>query len=592
MVAWTPVGRERPMDEMTKLDAYLPEDLRFEIEEKYYAKINEQARLEHLAGDPGFLEAPTRHIAFFADHGVVHVRDVAKHLPQVLESAHGTLIPRREPERLRFMKGYGVALAYLHDIGMVDFTRFGRAIHAEYATQAVLGPDFDGFSAAVWDINAGNMAWRLKVLSDAGALTQDPRIVLREMLAMANCHSKSAMPVASLIDRQRLRAAMQTVAFANLAYQYAAKLGQGDHTRSPALTDEHLSPLLKTAYRDLARDSFAWLESNHGKTRQLIDDVVDTLRALRCADALRQRGTVLRTSGGYEVFVDVQSGNAVYAMRLGSDKLYFVEADDAMSAGEANIASSELERDGSLRIAFHVGAFGNEVALDRAVASAAAVVNDVYDDVASSFLRKEPGIVQIPGLLVEAPDDNPRFAESVLLEIARSHPAAVARMRTVPGLKYASTRERELYVHATELDWNLELRNRVLQNVAASGQKTATIDPVAGFKEVRLVKLEAGEWLLKAGDAAGFVFIALAAGCIGVSLGGYEPFKVNPWIPMGVTAVVRRGVRNSGIVAERETELLMIPRDVYLVNWHSTYGVDEFVQVLETEYGRQRSDSL
>jgi len=145
-------------------------------------------------------------------------------------------------------------------------------------------------------------------------------------------------------------------------------------------------------------------------------------------------------------------------------------------------------------------------------------------------------------------------------------------------------------MHATELDWNLELRRAVLQKVARSGHKTATIDLVEGFRNVRLVHLAAGERLLEAGDPAGFVYIPLSAGCVGMPLGGYESFEVYPWIPLGVTGVIRKGIRNSSVVAEREVELLMIPRDVYLRHWHHTYDLDEFVHVLKTEHGGKLSD--
>ena len=59
---------------------------------------------------------------------------------------------------------------------------------------------------------------------------------------------------------------------------------------------------LDVLYSDFERDAFLWLTSENTDLRELADDVIDTLRALRCADALRQRGTVLKTSGNYEVF--------------------------------------------------------------------------------------------------------------------------------------------------------------------------------------------------------------------------------------------------------------------------------------------------
>ena len=45
--------------------------------------------------------------------------------------------------------------------------------------------------------------------------------------------------------------------------------------------------------------------------RALADDAIDAVRLVRAADALRQRGTTLRTSAGYEIFIDTDSGDAV-----------------------------------------------------------------------------------------------------------------------------------------------------------------------------------------------------------------------------------------------------------------------------------------
>ncbi len=569
------------MNGLERLDPFLPQDMRQEIEERYYARTNAQARLEHLAVDPNFLGSPSEHVAFFSDHGVVHVRDVALQILQVLQKAAGVLIPVREPARQRFMEGYGVIVAYLHDIGMMDFTPFGRKMHCEYATQAVLGPDLDGFVAAVWERNAGGLARRLGTLAATHGLGQPPQTVLREMLAMANCHSKGAVPVEALNDRERLRGVMQQAAFTSLAAQYESRTGQTAPANARSGPGSPPCPMRSAAYPESWESSFAWLVSAHRQTRQLVDDVIDTLRALRCADALRQRGEVQKTSGSYEVFVDFQTGHAAYAMRYGSNKLYLVEFPERMSAGEANIASSELEASGSLRIAFHTGAFANAAALKEAVASAALVVSDIYADVVGSFVHREDDDPSTRTILLEAPDDHPAFAVWVAEAIADLRPQEHIPIRIVPGLQQASPRERQHYLQGEELDWDLVMRHRVLDKLARTGHKTDGIDLVAGFRDVRLIRLKAGETLLEAGDQAGFVYIPTSAGCTGLPRGGYEAFQVYPWIPLGVTAVLRRGQRNSTIRAEQDTELLMIPREVYLRHWHATYELDEFVQALK-----------
>ena len=139
--------------------------------------------------------------------------------------------------------------------------------------------------------------------------------------------------------------------------------------------------------RPAAGASFAWLEL--ADPGALVDDVVDTLRALRCADALRQRGTALKTSGNYEIFVDERSGNAIYALRPDDGHLYLLEVPDPIAAGEANLASSQLDADGDLRISFHHGAFRGAATMLKAANSAALVVSDIQADAIGSFARED-----------------------------------------------------------------------------------------------------------------------------------------------------------------------------------------------------------
>ncbi|KPV46022.1 hypothetical protein SE17_43745, partial [Kouleothrix aurantiaca] len=166
-----------------------------------------------------FYTDPAAHLALFNDHGIVHVRDVAQQVLRVLDHIHGGLIASREEERLQgFMKSYGVLSALLHDIGMIDFRPFGRAMHPEFASQAVFDPAFDHIIDAIWQGDCGGIASRLRDL--ASALGQEPRLVLRELLALSNCHSKSKVPVAVLNDRLRLRAHMQQTIGDDLQVQY------------------------------------------------------------------------------------------------------------------------------------------------------------------------------------------------------------------------------------------------------------------------------------------------------------------------------------------------------------------------------------
>ena len=121
----------------TLLDRYVPEPIRAWIEERHYARVNAQATLAEAIKDDTLWIDTANHVALFSDHGVVHMRDVVRQILNVLDAINGVLIPARSPDRLEsVMKGYGALVACLHDIGMADFSVFGRAMHPEFAAQA------------------------------------------------------------------------------------------------------------------------------------------------------------------------------------------------------------------------------------------------------------------------------------------------------------------------------------------------------------------------------------------------------------------------------------------------------------------------
>src|SRR6266542_2086497 len=281
-----------PMQQAEQLDRFLPASVRVWIEQTFYARINAQARLEAALADPTFYCDPAAHLALFNDHGVVHVRDVAQQLLRVLDHIHGTLIAQREEERLQgFMKSYGVLVAYLHDIGMIDSRPSGRAMHPEFASQAVFEVAFDHVVDAIWQSDCGGIASRLRGLANAGALAQDPRLVLRELLAMANCHSKSKVPVAILNDYGLLREHMQQTIAEDLQLLYRllqvervrTAFARAHQAQPPATEITELSYALGRAeaalaeadpagelaaarraslrrhYSDFRRDAFQWL---------------------------------------------------------------------------------------------------------------------------------------------------------------------------------------------------------------------------------------------------------------------------------------------------------------------------------------------
>lgn len=602
--------RTNPEDNHSSFEKYLSPDIRTWIEQSYYAMIDAHAQLDELLDDSSFVAKPLGHSSLFSDHGVVHARDVARQTLQVLDHANGVLFPARDPTRLEFMKGYGILLSFIHDIGLCDLSHFGRKMHAYTVAQIVLSPAFDKLFEAIWEENAGDVP---RVLTELPSLDEDPRLVLREMLALAICHSKSAIPVEILCAPSKLRKVMLCCAVIDLKDMYgrirefrSLYKTAAENAKVPCpLESEGLGAkisaervdFLQRYYEDFSNDGFLWLINEQPAVRQLVDDVIDTLRAVRCADALRQRGTTLKTSGNYEIFVDRKTGGAIFALRQKDRKLLLVDIPDPISAGEANLASCELTQDGNLRVSFHRGSFQDAETIQKAVSNVGMVLTDIQKDVVESFQRLPPA----PGgrkewqkdademqILLENVGDNPEFAFLVCNQLRQSNPSAKNPVRVVPSLKDVSEHERNLYFQAQELDWDDEAKCAALDRIAKSGHKTGPIDPGYAFHDVKRVKIPAGYMLLEAGVFPGFVYIPLSGILKVIPLGDYPSFTIQPWMPMGITAVIRGAFRNATVVAEDEVSLLMIPQEIYLKYWHHVYSLDEFTQWMEK--ARQREE--
>ncbi len=607
---------------LRQLDRYLPEKLRAIIERNYYAPVGAQARLDEVAHNPEFLADPLNHVAIFSDHSVVHVRDVATTILQVIDTINGVLIPQRGSRRLDFMRGYGVILAYNHDIGMRDFSAFGRSMHPEFAAQEVFSPAFDELVEAIWEENCGNLAWRLVSLKQLGLIDAPLQRVLRELMAMAVGHSKSKVPLLALNEAQTLRQTMIASVSLDLRYLYhqqqlAKARGRLEAARRAESAPEQLAPLVAKAdklageleqyveaggplcnehvaswYGDVAVEAFRWLDVRQPELRELVDDVVDTIRALRVADALRQRGTTLKTSAGYPIIVDQQTAGAVFALQKDTGELFLLESFDPITAGEANIASTELTAGGDLRVAFARGAFAQPEVVGQAAHNVAILVDDIQRDILDTFqLPLDSGPVlkasQQIRILIEGTDDNLEFADTVLAALGALNPGAAGRSRVVPSLRTMDPAERERYLKAEELDWPLERRQRALLRLAQSGHQTGQIDPEAAFGDVRLGRLREGETLLAAGAPPAFVYIPMDEGLLSTPLGGYQAFAVRPWIPVGNTRVIRGATQEATVVAQRELALLIIPKEIYLKHWHATYSVSEFAALLPQFYAHE-----
>ncbi len=452
------------------LDRWISAEIRTQIENRFYAKVNQQAAFEQLQQNPEFMATLRDHVGLFSDHGVVHVRDVAQQVLNVLEASQGVLLTYRPPLQFTRLCGYAVLIAYFHDIGMVDFSPVGRTMHPEFAAQAVFDPALDALIEQIWNENCGNLAWHLSALARQSDLIKNPHVIMRELLALSMAHSKSKVPVTMLNDSVALRHTMQHSVRTdlNLLYlqQRLAKAKQqmpvSDANRQ-VQQDMHLAvaeadvanyagprdnPHVARFYTDFTQDSFAWMVADQPVLQELLHDVVDTIRSLRSADALRQRGTTLKTSGNYEVFVERRTGNAVFALRHQNDKLFLLELPDKISAGEANIAASELDAAGDLRINFHRGTFTAPEAINYAAECAALVVHDIQRDVIESFIRPPGGeplnlkTAESMRILLEETEDNPEFVQLVSQHLCRLDPGLDGRIGIVPSLQECEEEER------------------------------------------------------------------------------------------------------------------------------------------------------
>jgi hypothetical protein len=559
-----------------ELDEYLPRSVRTYLEERFWRPIEAQASLEVLWDDPAFLADPGTHPAIFADHGVVHVRDVAIGLVRLLDTIDGVLLPRRPPHRLQFVKTLGVALAYLHDIGMVDMTPAGRRLHALFAAHAAFGPDVGPLVEAL--LATGTVRRRLDEVAERASFATPLEIVVREMLSTSVAHSKSAIPAPVLDDRMALRRVLQRVIFTSLDDHRASD-------RLPRATDSSPIPAdSNTDAYDNPSDSYAWLAAVSGPQAELADDVMDALRALRSADVLRQRGTVLRTSGGFEICMDAETARAVCTLRPATgDAAYVISYDDDRGAGEANIRVAFVTPQGHLRIAFHRGAFGSEGAARRAASSVAGVILDIQADVIPSFggsavgggLQAPTRSIDDVQIQLERPEDRPAFADEVATLVAESDPAIAWRLVTVADTEGAAAVEQRRFFGAQPVDGVGPEADELLRLMAAHGVETTGLDRSAAFAEACRARIQPGEVLVAPGSAPSFVYVPTGPGLVVRPDGGYAPSPLPPWVPVGTTGVIRRAERNSEIVADLAVDVIMIPGELYARAWLRPLRVDD-----------------
>jgi hypothetical protein len=348
-------------------------------------------------------------------------------------------------------------------------------------------------------------------------------------------------------------------------------------------------------YADPMRDPYAWLDSPDAAHRALVDDAIDAVRLVRAADALRQRGTTLRTSAGYEIFIDADSGSAVFALRTeANDQLFLLRAASPVNAGEANLRRASVTPHGNLRVAFHRGRFSSPEAAAAACGATASAVAVVGADVLGAFAFRPPsadlGEPRRSGsamrVELERPADEPAFADAVVAALADRDPSLAARVAVVADLESAAPAERARYLRGTVVPADGDEATRILLALGDRGLKVTAIDRRRAFEDVRRVGLDAGELLVEAGTWPAFVYLAVERGLRAQPLGGYEHDDVPAWFPIGITGVVRRAERNSTVVAVVPVEVLMIPGELFVREWFHPYDEQDLDGLLARIGGR------
>ena len=435
----------------------------------------------------------------------------------------------------------------------------------------------------------GPVVSRIREVSAQAPFVVGDDVVMRELTALAVGHSKSTVPGALYADFAAFRKVLQRVVLVKLSdhRRVGGRLNPEEQLPSDLCTNARW-------YDDPESEAYAWLDSPHPAHRAFADDAVDAVRLVRAADALRQRGTTLRTAAGYEVFIDVETGEAVFSLHTAdSERLFLLRVDNPLSAGEANVRKAEVTPKGDLRVSFHRGRFSSPAAAAAACDATARVVADIGADVLGAFDVRQrstdlPAPVSAPGSMrveLERPADEPAFAELVSAALGRLDPLLAARVFVVADLENAAPAERERYLAGISIPAESDEAGDILEALGAHGMRVAGIDRQKAFEDVRRVAVSEGELLVEAGSPPAFVYVAIGCSLRIERLGGYREVQEHSWIPVGVTGVVRRAERNSTVVVEEPGEVLIIPGELFAREWFRPYEQSEIADLLAEVVG-------
>lgn len=560
----------------------IPRPILAEIETRYWAPIEACAQPESFMFDPTLFDSPAMHPALFPDHGVVHVRDVARTAAKLAGTLIGSLLKHRKVERVDFVRDIAVMLTYLHDIGMVATTPSGRKVHPQFAAQTAMADEFDDLAEALWDSDAGGLRSRLCGIHEVRRFRVSPKIVLREVLALSLCHSKSAIPGPVLDDRHGLRRMMIRGTFTDLSVQALAEKDSLQHLPWDPIDATPAA----AAYADVSEDAFAWMIDTCTEVREFVDDVIDAIRILRASDALRQRGTALCTSGGFEICADITTTRALYGLRnRDRTRAAILSIDNPISSAESNVRYATLDPSGVLRIAFYRGfsQLGSASAgFSTMVTTTAHVIADIEADAVGSFSSDATPFVQRRRIELVSLLGNDEFVPAVAAATRHHYVHLNDRIDVVPPDPDAPVPSDARWLADGErLDPSDRRSFQLFDEMGRRGLNVSKIDRQVALSKAVVVRVRSGTVVLQPHTIATVVLVPLSAGLVVHPTGGYEVQPLHPWLPVGVTGVVRGGERNAAVVADTDVEIVVIDADAYLRHWFRPYELEECRDLIE-----------
>lgn len=547
--------------------AELPASFRTSIE-GYYRNTMIQASPRALAKAKATSGADP---FWWFDHGPNHGRNVVENASALIKTAQERgIIEPRSGARAGTMDLMTRVNAGMHDIWMQDLTQTGRPLHPARAAREAFSHALETPANDILAMKVdGNRTLADALVQEYGIAPADVPRVMREMMSMSYGHSKSAVPLEVLDSPSRMRQAMKDVVRAQEA----------------GMETPYESHYEKGAYDRVAYD---WLETNP----KLSADMIDAVRILRPADAMRWRGpNDSRSSNGSGIGVAVIDGKVTTFMRMADDatgKTYMVRFQSPISMGEANTRYTAVNERGELTLGLDKGDFGSP-ANNRVMAEGSAhVILDVAQDWVGSFrgVQGKPIVVELP---VERSPEFKKMVQDGLHEalaelkkkgkdtrLAEMVVHDVVFVEPVPGMtKAAAPRAPPAELARYENGQSFDPVGRggpdFLRQINENGVNVGHLDPARAFEGARVVTLAPGEQLIAKGSGGEFVYVLMDGGLKAVLGQGYAGHPLPAGVPVGEMAVISGNARSADVVATQASRVMAIPKATYMAEWTKAF---------------------